>query len=188
MAVTDHAGLSPLAARLEALRGAAGLSQAELSRRAGLAASAVNEIVTRPDRSPRLATVLALARVLGVSAAALISAEPEAEDAGLVPVQAPDSRWFRAMDCHGVPLGIRPGDLVETGEGGAVAGGLVVAIQPGRASGCAFYAAPPFFFGFDALLRPKHYIAPEVGRGRLLRVLRIVRGEAGAAEGLAAGG
>ncbi|MEM9761558.1 MAG: helix-turn-helix domain-containing protein [Pseudomonadota bacterium] len=75
--MTDNAEdrQSPLARRIEDLRQRVGLSQSALSRQAGLSPSAVYDIVTNPERSPRLSTVVALAEALDVDPMVLISGE-----------------------------------------------------------------------------------------------------------------
>lgn len=78
----NKARMSILAARIERFREASGLSQIALSQKAGLASSAVNDIVQNPDRSPRLLTVEALASALGISLAALLGIEEGAEKGG----------------------------------------------------------------------------------------------------------
>jgi transcriptional regulator with XRE-family HTH domain len=53
--------------RLRRLREAAGLTQQELANQAGLSISAVTQTESGQKKDPRLSTVLALARVLGVT-------------------------------------------------------------------------------------------------------------------------
>jgi len=59
--------MSRLAKNIEYWLEQRGMSQAALSAKAGLASSAVNDILKTPDRSPRLATVEALAKALEIS-------------------------------------------------------------------------------------------------------------------------
>lgn len=53
-----------------------GWSQQQLSDRAGLGRNAVNEIINRPDRTPRRTTLTKLARALGVDPEWLIHGDP----------------------------------------------------------------------------------------------------------------
>jgi transcriptional regulator with XRE-family HTH domain len=56
-----------MAMRLKRLREAAGLTQQELANRAGLSISAVTQTEGGQKKDPKLSTLVALARVLGVS-------------------------------------------------------------------------------------------------------------------------
>jgi transcriptional regulator with XRE-family HTH domain len=56
-----------MATRLKRLREAAGLTQQELAARAGLSISAVTQTEGGQKKDPRLSTVIALAKVLGVT-------------------------------------------------------------------------------------------------------------------------
>ena len=63
----------PLAARLRALRQAAGMKQAVLARKAGLTREAVSMLETgKRGRRPAVDTVVRLAAALGVPVAALV--------------------------------------------------------------------------------------------------------------------
>jgi transcriptional regulator with XRE-family HTH domain len=75
--------MSRLARNIEYWREQRGMSQAALSAKAGLASSAVNDILKTPDRSPRLTTVEALAKALGISIWQLI-------ESGETPVEGDD--------------------------------------------------------------------------------------------------
>jgi hypothetical protein len=68
-----HAEMSALAKSLEYWREIRGLSQGQLSTKAGLAASAVSDILRNPDRSPRLSTVEHLAAALDITLWQLLS-------------------------------------------------------------------------------------------------------------------
>lgn len=72
---------SPIGKSLAYWIQAKGISQAQLSSRAGLASSAVNDIIRSPDRSPRLETLEKLADGLGIDVWQLIAgpAEPSYE-------------------------------------------------------------------------------------------------------------
>ena len=63
--------VSYLAGRLKALRQAAGLTQQQLAFQAGLSMSLVTQLEQGLKADPRLSTLLALSRVLGVSLDAL---------------------------------------------------------------------------------------------------------------------
>ncbi len=112
--------MSILAARIERFREAAGLSQGALSRKAGLAPSAVNDIVQNADRSPRLMTVEALASALGVGLGALLGIEEDAErDAGdgqpraFLREVSPSERTnlLHGIDIREIAAGADPADL-----------------------------------------------------------------------------
>lgn len=72
---------SPIGKSLAYWIQAKGMNQAQLSSRAGLASSAVNDILRSPDRSPRLETLERLAEGLGIDVWQLIAgpAEPSYE-------------------------------------------------------------------------------------------------------------
>jgi transcriptional regulator with XRE-family HTH domain len=69
-----------LAGRVKQLREAAGLSQQALAQAAGLSISVVTQLEQGVKADPRISTVAALARALGVSVDSLIS-QPAATDA-----------------------------------------------------------------------------------------------------------
>jgi transcriptional regulator with XRE-family HTH domain len=93
--------MSALARSLEYWREIRGLSQAQLSQKAGLADSAVNDILRSPDRSPRLSTVEKLAGALDItlwqllsppgSAAGQVAAANQPQSPGGVVVIGPES-------------------------------------------------------------------------------------------------
>ena len=70
-----------MAMRLKRLREAAGLTQQELANRAGLSISAVTQTEGGQKKDPKLSTLVALAKVLGVSldelAGGLVESPPE---------------------------------------------------------------------------------------------------------------
>lgn len=79
-----------IAANLRRLREAAGLSLAELGRRAGMSASGVRGIETRPEREPFLFYVERLAAALGVTVQELAAAP--APEAALPPPMPAEQR------------------------------------------------------------------------------------------------
>jgi transcriptional regulator with XRE-family HTH domain len=189
------ARMSELATRIEALRRRAGLSQVALSQKAGLTASAVNDIVQNLGRSPRLATVQALANALGVSVAALIGAagSDAAEVAGgrdslreiaregveaLLPAHKflpPESElaglaYFQVIGAGPCPFGNRPGEVLAVARGErARSGSKVVALieREGGAEPVLRYYVEPYLFGFSPGGQPLHDYADGV-RARIV--------------------
>lgn len=163
--------VSQIAERIEILRKQANLTQSDLSKRAGLSPSTVNDLVRNPDRSPSIATLQAIAGALGVPLGALVDlerAQNEASGRGLMPCdppqgQAADGRaFFSATDTHGAAFGVSPGDVVVVAEGAPVASGALVAVKVsdnGEARICIRYLAEPYLFGFDGQLHPVHQVA-----------------------------
>lgn len=70
--------LPPLARRLKELRDARGLTQQQMAGQAGLSMSLVTQMEQGTKADPRLSTLLALARALGVAVADLIRGVEEA--------------------------------------------------------------------------------------------------------------
>lgn len=95
-----------LGTRLRELRIRAGLSARELSLKAGLSQSTVNDIERKPDTSPRLSSVEALAQTLGVSLAYL--AEGRTDNEGPPGMRESDAAPWRLPP----PSGQRP-DLAD---------------------------------------------------------------------------
>jgi transcriptional regulator with XRE-family HTH domain len=79
--------LVPIARHLRELRGAAGLSQQALAVAAGLSLSVVAQIEQGTKADPRISTVVALARALGVNVDRLTAGGPAApgKKAGAAP-------------------------------------------------------------------------------------------------------
>ncbi len=73
----DVRTLSPISIRLEELREAKGLSQAELARRSGVPQSTISRIEAGETGSISLVNLERLADALGVNAAVLIEHEPK---------------------------------------------------------------------------------------------------------------
>lgn len=155
--------LSPIAARIEAARQARGMSQAELSVRAGLSQSTLNDLVRHPDRSPRVTTVEQIAKVLKVPVAHILGLEVVSEPSELQEVSASDldgrvqRAWYDAMiETHG-PVRIfqvarptavsgRQGSLIAAGSEPPKSGNLVIAaMEPGIFA--LRYFAEPYLFG-----------------------------------------
>ena len=74
--------LSPISIRLEELREARGLSQAELARRSGVPQSTISRIEAGETGSITLGNLERLADALGVNAAVLIVHEPKGKRGG----------------------------------------------------------------------------------------------------------
>lgn len=150
--------LSELAERIEAARQARGMSRVGLARAAGLGDSAVSDIVGNPGRSPRLASVLAIAQALGVPLDTLVpvdgvggaggaggsGAVPEAgapdlrECAASGPAagqEMPDARCFVAGTTAAAAFCIAPGDLVTVAGGTAAQNGELVVTEADAGAG-----------------------------------------------------
>jgi transcriptional regulator with XRE-family HTH domain len=72
--------LMPIKDRLKALRTGAGLTQQQLAFDSGLSISVVAHIESGRIPDPRISTLKALARALGVGVAALVEDEDEGEE------------------------------------------------------------------------------------------------------------
>ena len=87
--------MNPFGARLRALRRAQGLTQADVGRALGVAASTVS-MYESGKREPSLDTILGIARLLGAPLEALVGEAP-----GLTPDEARLLAEFRAMSQEG---------------------------------------------------------------------------------------
>lgn len=113
--------MSRLAKNIEFWIEKRGLSQAALSAKAGLASSAVNDILKTPDRSPRLATIEALATALEIPVWQLIEGGNAAVDAdepggnGITILDQGDlsgaERSLLAVACGHVPFSVKTSAL-----------------------------------------------------------------------------
>lgn len=191
--------MSPLARSLEFWRERRGLSQARLSQKAGLADSAVNDIIRSPDRSPRLATLEALARALEISLWQLLGPPgvAETERAPVPPtgflLVAPEE--FSGLESSFVAelakefnfdpdkaqaglvlgleclgFGLMPGMRVAIVEAADYANEIVAVV--GEPLGFGFrYCAPPWLIGFRAFGVPFHEFIERPG----LTILGAVR-------------
>lgn len=176
--------MSKLAARIEEFRLAARLSQTGLSAKAGLSPSAINNIMSTPERSPRLTTVQAIAAAMGVRVSDLIGESDDDGDEVVNPIpnragaivaaseatvgkitnfaQAlpGDFEFYLVRDCGAAQFGIDTGDvLVVDASVRPKSGEKVVAEIATAAGGAALvtrYVAEPYLFGFDASGSPVH--------------------------------
>ncbi len=97
--------MDTLAARLqESMRSHGIKSQSQLARRASVAQSSINRILTRPGYTPSLATVTKLADSLGVSAGWLASGQGPAH---LPPPGVPSAYLLRESSNPGLPADSR---------------------------------------------------------------------------------
>lgn len=188
--------MSPLAAQIEEFRERKGWSQVELSRRAGLAPSAVNDIVQNPERSPRLSTVQALAAALGAPLPRLLGLDPaeamRSDDCeGLREIDAAEAEkmfpgidlerlsgggrpagfaLFRVVRAGLCAFGYAPGDLLVVRATGAGDSGQKVVARiaaAGREGLAVAYYAEPYLFRFRPDGQPAHGYAGERG-GRIV--------------------
>lgn len=167
--------LSRIARNIEHWRELRGYSQAELSRRANLTLTAVNDILRDPTRSPRLRTLEQLARALEISLWKLIEGpaspppdsgialigfeeftlEERAQFAGVAEAVTDGARIAVIGDGAGIGFGLTPGQRVAVLPRESYAGQLVVVLTTTGA--CQIrYCAPPLFIGFPPYAAPFH--------------------------------
>lgn len=192
--------LSDLAKKIEYWREVRGLSQSQLSVKAGLTPSAVNDIVRAPDRSPRLATVEQLASALGITLWQLISppgAAPQAAAANprtgvaviqpsgftagdhLLIAEYADALGFDpasaslaiALGFEGMGFGFVPGTPVIVIPAPDYTDEVVVAFDEESQSASFRYCAPPWLFGFRNFGAPFHEFYQRPG----LSIIGVVR-------------
>lgn len=194
--MTDE--MSEVARRIEYWREVRGLSQAALSQKAGLAASGINDIIKNPDRSPRLATVEAIAEALNLTLAQLLAPPGNSESVNTDPPgiaildQAQFSAGERALylevcgrervdpavanlaEIRGpsaVSLGFMPGNVALIVPSAATDGRVVVALdEAGTAPRHHLaYCAAPWIIGFRKTGEPYHEFQQRPG----LRILGV---------------